>query len=71
MVVMGMTLRLTDAEAEALRRRAELEQRPVQEVVRQAIREYVERNLRAERSEQAAEESMLRWAELLERLRNS
>jgi predicted transcriptional regulator len=39
---MAMTLRLTDAEAEVLRRRAEMERRPMQAVVRQAIREYVE-----------------------------
>jgi hypothetical protein len=39
---MAMTLRLTDAEARALRRRAEHEGRPMQEPARQAIREYVE-----------------------------
>jgi predicted transcriptional regulator len=38
---MAMTLRLADDETEALRRRAELEQRSMQEVARQAIREYV------------------------------
>ena len=38
----AMTLRPADAETGVLRRRAELEQRPMQEVVRQAIREYVE-----------------------------
>jgi len=43
---MAMTLRLTDAEAEVLRRRARLEQRPMQELVRQAIREYVESHSR-------------------------
>jgi predicted transcriptional regulator len=36
---MAMTLRLDADETEALRRRAELEQRSMQEVARQAIRE--------------------------------
>jgi hypothetical protein len=35
---MAMTLRLSDTEAEVLRRRAEPERRSMQEVVRQAIR---------------------------------
>lgn len=39
---MAMTLRLTDSEARALRRRADHEGRLMQEVARQAIREYVE-----------------------------
>ena len=68
---MAMTLRLTDAEAQILRKRAELEQRPVREVVRQAIREYVERHPRAERFDQAVEEELLRYAEALERLGKS
>src|SRR6266516_955683 len=38
---MAMTLRLTDAEARALRRRAQHEGRPMQEVARPDIREYV------------------------------
>ena len=40
---MAMTLRLTDDETEALRGRSELEQRSMQEVARQAIREYIDR----------------------------
>ena len=43
-----MTLRLSGAEAEALRRRAEREARSMQDVARQAIREYVENHSRAE-----------------------
>ena len=39
---MAMTLRLSDAETDALRRRAERESRSMQEVARQAVREYVE-----------------------------
>ena len=45
---MAMTLRLADDETEALRRRAELERRSMQEVARRAIREYVENHSRAE-----------------------
>ena len=41
-----MTLRLTDAEADALRRRAEYESRSMQDVVKQAVREYVENHSR-------------------------
>jgi predicted transcriptional regulator len=65
---MAMTLRLTDAEAEALRRRAKLERRPMQEVVRQAIREYVEGHSRAELLDRVLDEELPRYAEALERL---
>ena len=41
-----MTLRLTDDEADALRRRAETEGRSMQDVARQAVRDYVETNSR-------------------------
>jgi hypothetical protein len=67
-VVMAMTLRLTDAEARALRRRAEHEGRPMQEVARQAIREYVEVHSRAELLDRALDEQLPRYAEALERL---
>jgi predicted transcriptional regulator len=65
---MAMTLRLTDMEAEVLRRRAMLERRPMQEVVRQAIREYVERHSRAELLDKVLDEELPRYAEALERL---
>jgi len=65
---MAMTLRLTDAEAEVLRRRARLEQRPMQELVRQAIREYVESHSRAELLDHVLDEELPRYAEALERL---
>lgn len=67
-VLMPMTLRLTDAEAEALRRRAELESRSMQEVARQAVREYVENHSRAELLDQVLDEELPRYAEALERL---
>ena len=67
-VPMAMTLRLSDTEAEVLRQRAELERRPMQEVVRQAIREYVEGHSRAELLDRVLEEELPRYAEALERL---
>jgi predicted transcriptional regulator len=65
---MAMTLRLTDAEAKALRLRAEHEGRPMQEVARQAIREYVESHSRAELLDRVLDEELPRYAEALERL---
>jgi len=65
---MPMTLRLTDTEADALRRRAEHENRSMQEVVRQAVREYVESHSRTELLEQVLDEELPRYGEALERL---
>ena len=65
---MAMTLRLTDAEARALRRRAQHEGRPMQEVARQAIREYVESHSRSELLDRVLDEELPRYAEALERL---
>jgi hypothetical protein len=63
-----MTLRLTEAEARALRLRAQHEGRPMQEVARQAIREYVEGHSRAELLDRVLDEELPRYAEALERL---
>ena len=63
-----MTLRLSDAEADALRRCAEREARSMQDVARQAIREYVENHSRAELLDQVLDEELPRYAEALERL---
>ena len=63
-----MTLRLSDAEARALRRRADHEGRPMQEVARQAIREYIEGHSRAELLDRVLDEELPRYAEALERL---
>ena len=68
MTSMAMTLRLTDAEAQVLRWRAEMERRPMQEVVRQAIREYVESHSRAELLDRVLNEELPRYAEALQRL---
>ncbi|WP_187352012.1 ribbon-helix-helix protein, CopG family [Allosaccharopolyspora coralli] len=65
---MPMTLRLSDAEADALRRRAELEHRSMQDVARQAVREYVETHSRAELLDRVLDEELPRYAEALERL---
>ncbi len=64
----AMTLRLAVDETDALRRRAELEQRSMQEVARQAIREYVENHSRAELLDQVLDEELPRYAEALARL---
>lgn len=65
---MAMTLRLPDEEAEALRQRAALERRSMQEWARQAIREYVERHSRADLLERVLDEEIPRYAEALRRL---
>jgi hypothetical protein len=65
---MAMTLRLADAEADALRRRAELEGRSMQEVAREAIREYVDAHSRAELLDRVLDEELPRYAEALDRL---
>ncbi len=65
---MAMTLRLNDAEADALRGRAEFEDRSMQDVARQAIRDYVERASRADLLDRVLDEELPRYAEALERL---
>lgn len=65
---MAMTLRLSDAEADALRGRAEFEDRSMQDVARQAIRDYVERASRADLLDRVLDEELPRYAEALERL---
>jgi plasmid stability protein len=65
---MAMTLRLDDGESEALRQRAEHEGRSMQEVARQAVREYVERTSRRELLDQVLDEELPRYAEALRRL---
>ena len=65
---MAMTLRLTDDEAAALRSRADQESRSMQDVARQAIREYVENHSRSDLLDQVLDEELPRYAEALERL---
>ncbi|HVL99228.1 MAG TPA: ribbon-helix-helix protein, CopG family [Egibacteraceae bacterium] len=65
---MAMTLRLDEQDAEALRRRAAREGRSMQEVARQAVREYIERTSRRELLDEVLDEQLPRYAEALERL---
>jgi predicted transcriptional regulator len=65
---MAMTLRLTDDESDALRRRADQEGRSMQEIARQAVREYVENHSRADLLNRVLDAELPRYAEALERL---
>jgi predicted transcriptional regulator len=65
---MAMTLRLTEDETEALRRRAERESKSMQEVARAAIREYVDNHSRLELIDRVLDGELPRYAEALERL---
>ncbi|MGI9097093.1 MAG: ribbon-helix-helix protein, CopG family [Solirubrobacteraceae bacterium] len=63
-----MTLRLTEDETEALRRRARREGRSMQDVAREAVREYIDRTSRRELLDQVLDEDLPRYAEALDRL---
>jgi plasmid stability protein len=63
-----MTLRLTDEETAALRSRAETEGRSMQEVAREAIREYVDVADRAELLKRVLDSELPRYADALDRL---
>lgn len=63
-----MTLRLNDEETEALRARAAAEGRSMQEVARQAVREYVDLADHAERLERVLDSELPRYADALRRL---
>ncbi|HLI31604.1 MAG TPA: hypothetical protein VKU89_02530 [Solirubrobacteraceae bacterium] len=65
---MAMTLRLTYEETEALRSRARLEGRSMQEVARTALRDYIERTSRLELIDRVLDEELPRYAEALRRL---
>ena len=65
---MAMTLRLTDQETDALRRRAQAERRSMQEVARHALREYLDRRGRQELLDRVLDEELPRDEEALRRL---
>ena len=65
---MAMTLRLDDTESDALRKRAELESRSMQEVAREAIREYIEYHSRNDLIDGILDRELPRYAEALDRL---
>ena len=63
-----MTLRLTDGETDALRRQAELEHRSMQEITRQAIREYLANHTPAGLPDQLVDGKPPGYGEVLKRL---
>ena len=65
---MAMTLRLTSDEADALRLRAEIEGRSMQDVAREAVRSYIESHSRQELLQRVLDEELPRYAEALRRL---
>jgi hypothetical protein len=65
---MAMTLRLTEDEAEALRMQAEVEHRSMQDVAREAVREYIVRHAHLARVQNALDVLTPRYDELLDRL---
>jgi hypothetical protein len=65
---MAMTLRLSDDETDALRRRALREGRSMQEVARAAVREYIARTSRRELLDEVLDEELPRFDEALRRL---
>ena len=66
--VMAMTLRLDEQETAALRERAEREGRSMQDVARQAVRDYIERTSKRELLDAVLDRELPRYAEALERL---
>jgi predicted transcriptional regulator len=65
---MAMTLRLTDAETDALRAQADAEGRSMQDVARAAVREYVDRRALRTTVENALDVLTPRYADVLDRL---
>lgn len=63
-----MTLRLTDAETEALRDRARAEGRSMQDVARAAVREYIEARRRRDRIDEILDSELVRYSDAIERL---
>ena len=64
----AMTLRLSDQQTEALRRRADREGRSMQQVARTALDEYLLRSEDDELTDRLADQGARRYAELLRRL---
>lgn len=65
---MAMTLRLDEPTNEALRARALAEGRSMQEIVRIAVLEYVERHTKADLLREVLDEDLPRYADALRRL---
>ena len=65
---MAMTLRLDEPTNEALRARAQAEGRSMQEVVRIAVLEYIDRHSKTDLLDQILDNELPRYAEALKRL---
>ena len=65
---MAMTLRLDEPTNEALRARALAEGRSMQEIVRIAVLEYVERHSKADLLREVLDEELPRYGDALRRL---
>lgn len=65
---MAMTLRTSDVLAQALRERAALEGRSMQEIAVEAIEEYLDRHSRHDLVDRVLDEELPRYAEALRRL---
>jgi predicted transcriptional regulator len=63
-----MTLRLSDDESSALREQAAREQRSMQEVARQAIRDYLDTHGKRAVLDAVLDTELTRYADALERL---
>ncbi len=63
-----MTLRLDDQTNNALRERAESEGRSMQEVVKAAVAEYIDRHERREALDRVLDDELPRYADALRRL---
>lgn len=68
MLCVAMTLRLTDDETDALRRRAQREGRSMQDVARAAVRDYIQRTSQRELLDDVLDAELPRYAEALRRL---
>lgn len=65
-----MTLRLSEAETEALRKQAEIEDRSMQDIVRESISRYIEQES-GQDILAIAHRNAVRYEALLDRLRDS
>ncbi|MEO3885827.1 ribbon-helix-helix protein, CopG family [Nonomuraea sp. B5E05] len=65
---MAMTLRLSDQQTEALRKRADAEGRSMQQVVLAAVDEYLARHAADEEVRRLGARSRERWRTVLDRL---
>ncbi|WP_200961232.1 ribbon-helix-helix protein, CopG family [Phycicoccus sp. Soil802] len=65
---MAMTLRLSEDETEALRRRAKEEGRSMQEVARDAVSSYLEQASRRQIVDAVLDRELVRFADAIERL---